>query len=61
MATCSVINAEIPEKESSTASQNNDITVIIGIFFDGTNNQRLQVLIGKMYREKKKERKHLNR
>lgn len=54
MATCSVINAEIPKKSESTESQKIDITVIIGIFFDGTNNNRLQVLIGKKYREKKK-------
>lgn len=54
MATCSVINAEIPEKESGTESQKNDITVIIGIFFDGTGNHRMQVNLGKMFRTRKK-------
>lgn len=29
------------------------VTIYFGVFFDGTNNHRLQVMIGKKYREKK--------
>lgn len=32
--------------------QGKDITIYFGVFFDGTNNHRLQVMIGKLYREK---------
>lgn len=35
-----------PEKEQG------EVTIYFGVFFDGTNNHRLQVLIGKMYRAK---------
>lgn len=37
-----------PEKEHSK------VTIYFGVFFDGTNNHRLQVMIGKMYRKKEK-------
>lgn len=40
-----------PEKEQG------EVTIYFGIFFDGTNNNRLQVLIGKMYRSKSALRK----
>lgn len=33
--------------------ENEPVKIFFGIFFDGTNNHRLQVLIGKKYREKK--------
>lgn len=32
--------------------ENEPVTIFFGVFFDGTNNHRLQVLIGKKYREK---------
>lgn len=36
-----------PEKEQG------EVTIYFGIFFDGTNNNRLQVLVGKNYRSRK--------
>lgn len=33
-------------------NENEPVKIYFGIFFDGTNNHRLQVMIGKMYREK---------
>lgn len=43
-----------PEKEKG------DVTIYFGVFFDGTNNHRLQVLIGKKYREKNNSRNDEN-
>lgn len=43
-----------PEKEQSK------VTIYFGVFFDGTNNHRLQVLIGKKYREKKNKKAELS-
>lgn len=54
MATCTVIGADIPKNSSNSNKQIlKRITINFGIFFDGTNNQRLQVLIGKKLRKKK--------
>lgn len=43
-----------PEKEQS------EVTIYFGVFFDGTNNHRLQVLIGKKYRKVKKNKDELS-
>ena len=50
MATCSEINADAPNKSKLEETQSKEITVNFGIFFDGTNNQRLQVAMGKLNR-----------
>ena len=44
-------DAKKPENEQGK------VTIYFGIFFDGTNNHRLQVLIGKKYRSKSALRK----
>lgn len=46
--------AEVGAKESKKPeNEKGKVTIYFGIFFDGTNNHRLQVLLGKKYREKK--------
>ena len=45
--------AEVGAKDSKKPeNEKGKVTIYFGIFFDGTNNHRLQVLIGKKYREK---------
>lgn len=46
---------KVQEPEKATG----DVTIYFGIFFDGTNNHRLQVLIGKTYRSAKKNSKDI--
>lgn len=59
MAT-NVVDANSPNKSVFDETQNKEITINFGIFFDGTNNQRLQVAMGKLirgkYAEKDKEK-----
>ena len=57
MATRSEINADAPNKSKLEETQCPEITVNFGIFFDGTNNQRLQVAMGKLNREKNADKK----
>lgn len=58
MATCTVIGADIPENNSDFNKQElKKITVNFGIFFDGTNNQRLQVATGRIIRNKESGKK----
>ncbi|MBQ3845362.1 MAG: DUF2235 domain-containing protein [Bacteroidales bacterium] len=46
--------AEVGAKDwKKPANETGDVKIYFGVFFDGTNNHRLQVLIGKRYREKK--------
>lgn len=54
MATCSIVKASAPNKSAMDEKQRTEITVNFGIFFDGTNNQRLQVAMGKLKRAKDK-------
>ena len=59
MAT-NVVNANIPDTTELEKTQSCEISINFGIFFDGTNNQRLQVVMGKLirgkYAEKDKEK-----
>lgn len=57
MASISEINASAPNKSKLEETQCPEITVNFGVFFDGTNNQRLQVAMGKLNREKNAEKK----
>lgn len=57
MATRNEIDASTPNKLKLEETQSEKITVNFGIFFDGTNNQRLQVAMGKLNREKNAEKK----
>ena len=62
MATCSVIDASSPDISEKVQKEGKEITVNFGVFFDGTNNQRLQVAMGKLNREiLKKKKKRLRR
>lgn len=63
MATCSEINASAPNKSKLEETQSKEITVNFGVFFDGTNNQRLQVAMGKLNRGKnsKKEKEKIKK
>ena len=46
--------AEVGAKDSKKPeNEKGKVTIYFGVFFDGTNNHRLQVLLGKKYREKK--------
>lgn len=46
--------AEVGAKDSKKPeNEKGKVTIYFGVFFDGTNNHRLQVLIGKKYRKKK--------
>ena len=53
MATIAEVEANDTNKTNRNESQSVDITVRIGIFFDGTNNNRAQVMMGRLAREKK--------
>ncbi len=55
MASISVINANGTNKSKRTETDSIDINVRIGVFFDGTNNNRAQVTMGRLAREKKNE------
>lgn len=45
--------AEVGAKDSKKPeNEKGEVTIYFGIFFDGTNNHRLQVMLGKMYRSK---------
>lgn len=47
--------AEVGAKDSKKPeNEKGKVTIYFGVFFDGTNNHRLQVMIGKMYRKKEK-------
>ena len=42
--------AEVGAKDwKKPANETGDVKIYFGVFFDGTNNHRLQVLIGKRY------------
>ena len=51
MATCSEVNANAQSKSSLSETQSQEITVNFGLFFDGTNNNRAQVMMGRLHRE----------
>lgn len=53
MASISVINAESTNKSNRNENESVEITVRIGVFFDGTNNNRAQVMLGRMNKEEK--------
>ena len=53
MASISVINAESTNKSNRNENESVEITVRIGVFFDDTNNNRAQVMLGRMNKEEK--------
>ena len=53
MVSISEIDAKGANKSCRNENQPVDITVRIGIFFDGTNNKRAQVMKGRLARQKK--------
>ena len=55
MASISEINAKAANKSERNEGEPVNITVRIGVFFDGTNNNRAQVTLGRLAREKKNE------
>jgi len=38
------------DQQESTLTQEQEIDLYIGVFFDGTNNNKIQVALGKRYR-----------
>lgn len=48
-----VIGASGKQKQNSQQPQGTEKTIYIGVFFDGTGNNKFQVMLGKMYRGKK--------
>lgn len=52
------INGASVPIQSANEQLNDDIDVYIGVFFDGTNNNKYQVMIGKMFRWKEIYNKH---
>lgn len=52
MAASSEVNANAQSKSSLSETQSQEITVNFGLFFDGTNNNRAQVMMGRLYRER---------
>ena len=47
-----VIDANTPEKSEQDESQKIKIDLYLGIFFDGTNNNNVQSMIGQFFRRK---------
>ena len=47
---CCVIEADNRNKGDSSQTEEQVIDLYIGIFFDGTNNNKIQVALGKRYR-----------
>ena len=52
MGTSSFIDAKEPPKKDKDEKEPREIKVRIGIFFDGTNNNRYQVMLGRLARER---------
>lgn len=52
MASISEIGAKSTKKSNGNENESVEITVRIGVFFDGTNNNRAQVMLGRMNKEK---------
>jgi len=50
MPSQNIDTAEVESKKKSNESQKATVELYIGIFFDGTNNNKLQVMLGKRYR-----------
>ena len=53
MASISEIDAQGTNKSERNENERVEIKVRIGVFFDGTNNNRAQVMLGRMNKEKK--------
>ena len=54
----SVIDAEKPSKKDPNETQNLIIDVYVGVFFDGTNNNMMQAMIGQKFRRDKVFKSH---
>ena len=54
----SVIDANIPETSEQDERQSITVDLYLGIFFDGTNNNKVQSMIGQFFRRKQIYNKH---
>lgn len=52
MGTSSFVDAKSPSTEVVGEKQSITVDVYVGVFFDGTNNNKYQVMLGKMFRRK---------
>ena len=52
MGTSSFVDAKSPSTEGVGEKQSITVDVYVGVFFDGTNNNKYQVMLGKMFRRK---------
>lgn len=58
MGTSSFVDAKSPSTEDVGEKQSITVDVYVGVFFDGTNNNKYQVMLGKMFRWEKIYNKH---
>lgn len=58
MGTSSFVDAKSPSTEVVGEKQSITVDVYVGVFFDGTNNNKYQVMLGKMFRWEKIYNKH---
>ena len=56
-----VIDAEKPSKKGPKETQNFKIDVYVGVFFDGTNNNMMQAMIGQKFRRDKVFKSHADK
>ncbi len=61
MGTSNYVDSEEPSKKDPDETQNLKIDVYVGVFFDGTNNNMMQAMIGQKFRRDKVFKSHVDK